>query len=532
MRFIFDIHIQRHSPSSTAMGARFLLSASSLATVLMTMAAGPHLTAAPTPDAAKAALVRAVKFYHDKAASHGGYVYRYSADLKLREAEGLPAPDTIWIQPPGTPAVGAAMLDAYEATGDKSCLDAAVDAARAVSRTQLASGGWDYSGHFDAANRKKHFYRRDLEGKLIDTSKAPSGEAGWHVWRARKNHETNYTTLDDDVTQSAMRLLVRVDQALGFKDEEVHEASMYALKAMLNGQYPIGAWSASMDTYPATPPDASKYPIKKASYPATWSKKWNKDFTGCYVTNDNMHATMVRTLLLAGQTHKEPRYTEAAKRAGDFLLQAVMPNPQPAWAQQYDAAMQPVWSRQFEPPAVSGRESQTVMWTLLTLTAATGEKKFLEPIPAAVAYFRKSLLPDGRIARFYELENNKPAYFKRGPGSKGWEYTNDDDKTASNYGWKWESELDGIEATMKRLSAGDVTPGLYALPPLKPATDAELDTILSSQTPEGAWAEKGERGIIRDAEGKKTSPPGGVLYSETFAKNIALLCAWLKTQPK
>jgi hypothetical protein len=38
--------------------------------------------------------------------------------------------------------------------------------------------------------------------------------------------------------------------------------------------------------------------------------------------------------------------------------------------------------------------------------------------------------------------------------------------------------------------------------------------------------------MIRDADGKKTFPPGGVLHSETFAKNVALLCAWLKTQRK
>jgi hypothetical protein len=424
------------------------------------------------------------------------------------------------------------MLDAYEATGDKACLAAAVDAARAVTRTQLASGGWDYSGHFDEANRKKHLYRRDVDGKLIDRSKAPSGEAGWHVWRERKNHETNYTTLDDDVTQSAMRLLVRVDKALEFKDEEIHEASMYALTAMLNGQYPAGGWSASMETYPATPPSTERYPLKQASYPATWSKKWDKAFPGCYVTNDNMHATMVRTLLLAADTYKDARYMDAAKRAGDFLLLARMPEPQPAWAQQYDAAMQPCWSRQFEPPAISGRESQAVMWTLLSLSAATADKKFLEPIPAAVAYFRKSLLPDGRIARFYELQTNKPAYFKRGPGGKGWEYTNEDDNTASNYGWKWDSELDAIEATAKRLSAGGVAPGIYTLPPLKPATEAELAAILSSQSAEGAWPEKGERGIVRDAEGKKTSPPGGVLHSETFSKNVALLCGWLKTQAR
>jgi hypothetical protein len=86
---------------------------------------------AATPAEVSAAAIKAVSFYHSKASSHGGYVYRYSADFTLREAEGIPGPDTIWIQPPGTPAVGMAMLDAYEATKDEKCLKAAVEAARA-----------------------------------------------------------------------------------------------------------------------------------------------------------------------------------------------------------------------------------------------------------------------------------------------------------------------------------------------------------------------------------------------------------------
>lgn len=135
---------------------------------------------AATPAEVSAALSKAVTFYHGHAAAHGGYVYRYSADFSLREAEGIPGPDTIWIQPPGTPAVGMAFLDAYEATKDKACLTAAVEAAQAVSRTQLTSGGWDYSGHFDAMNRAKHLYRRDVEGRLIDRKKFPQSEAGWH----------------------------------------------------------------------------------------------------------------------------------------------------------------------------------------------------------------------------------------------------------------------------------------------------------------------------------------------------------------
>jgi hypothetical protein len=74
---------------------------------------------------------------------------------------------------------------------------------------------------------------------------------------------------------------------------------------------------------------------------------------------------------------------------------------------------------------------------------------------------------------------------------------------------------------------------VYVLPPLKPATEAELGAILASQSAEGAWAAtEGDAGIMRDAEGKKTSPPGGVISCETFAKNVALLCAWLKANAR
>src|SRR5262245_29991069 len=65
------------------------------------------------------ALKKAATFYRDKVASHGGYVYYYSVDLKERWGEGKASADTIFVQPPGTPTVGMAYLKAYAATGDK-----------------------------------------------------------------------------------------------------------------------------------------------------------------------------------------------------------------------------------------------------------------------------------------------------------------------------------------------------------------------------------------------------------------------------
>ena len=484
---------------------------------------------ATTPGETSSALSKAVSFYHAHAAAHGGYVYRYSADFTLREAEGIPGPDTIWIQPPGTPAVGMAMLDAYEATKDEKCLAAAVEAARCVSRTQLASGGWDYSGHFDAKGRESKNYCRKADGTAIPRTQTISREAGWHNWR--RQDKKNYATYDDDVSQAATRLLVRVDHALGGKDAEIKATADFALHTLLMTQYPAGGWSANFDDAPTFPPPVEKYPIKPASYPADWPRKWPKDFTGCYVLNDNTHATLMSTLLLAWELRGDQKYLAAAKRSGDFLLLAQMPDPQPAWAQQYNADMQPVWSRQFEPTAISGRESQAAMWALLKLAAATGDKKYLPPVAKAITYLRTVLLPGNKLARFYELNTNKPLYFERGPGGKGFELTYSDQKASSNYGWVWDSELDALQATGSQIARGEqVTfPRTEKERWSSPPTDADIATILKEQAPNGSWpVTDDERGIMRDANGKKTKPTGGVIYSLDFVQNVKALSAWLK----
>lgn len=515
-----------HSMKSSPFGLRHSF------VILISSFVIPPPAQASTTTEVTAAVTKAVTFYHSHAASHGGYVYRYSADFTLREAEGIPAPDTIWIQPPGTPAVGMAMLDAYEATKDATCLAAAVAAAHAVSRTQLASGGWDYSGHFDAKNRASQLYRRDADGKLIERKKAPQGEAGWHVWIKHQN-KNNYSTFDDDVSQAATRLLVRVDHALGGKDAEIQEAADFALSAIIATQYPAGGWSANWDTWPSSPPPLAKYPIKPGSYPADWPRKWPKDFTGCYVLNDNTHATLVSTLLLAWQLRGDAKYLAAAKRGGDFLITAQMPDPQPAWAQQYDSDMHPSWSRAFEPSAICGRESQSAMWALLKLAAATGDKKYLAPLPRALAYLRKSLLPNGQIARYYELQTNKPLYFERGEGGKGFILTYSDKKASSNYGWKWDSELDTIESFGKKISRGEpvIFPRTEKERWSSPPTEADIATILREQKPDGSWpVTEDERNWMRDASGKKTKPAGGVIYSLDFVQNVKALSTWLKAK--
>src|SRR5262249_15082458 len=107
-------------------------------------------------------------------------------------------------------------------------------------------------------------------------------------------------------------------------------------------------------------------------------------------------------------------------------LLAQMPDPQPAWAQQYDADMHPAWARIFEPPSVTGGGSQGIMRILMTLYRETGDRKYLAPISRGLCYLKGSVvlrgpqeifrrMPEGPVvARFYELKTNKPLYITKG----------------------------------------------------------------------------------------------------------------------
>jgi len=145
---------------------------------------------------------KATRFYWKTVSTlgQGGYLWRYSVDLKLREGEGKASKTMAWVQPPGTPSMGEAFTRLYEATGDELFRDAALASADVLRRGQLRSGGWNEGIDLDPKGRTRQAYRVEPLG------------------RKRRN----YSSLDDDQTQSAIRLLVRVDKALDFKHAKIH----------------------------------------------------------------------------------------------------------------------------------------------------------------------------------------------------------------------------------------------------------------------------------------------------------------------
>ena len=87
---------------------------------LTTVCAGSMLLLACSATASETALKeqaakamrRAADFFRSQVSTEGGYLWRYSEDLSLREGEGTATDTMIWVQPPGTPSVGMVFLTA------------------------------------------------------------------------------------------------------------------------------------------------------------------------------------------------------------------------------------------------------------------------------------------------------------------------------------------------------------------------------------------------------------------------------------
>jgi len=464
-----------------------LLFLASLTTMLNGVARG----AEDLPSAARAALRKAAGFYREQVATHGGYVYFYSLDLRQRWGEGVATPDQIWVQPPGTPTVGLAFVKAYEATGDAYYRAAATAAAEALVYGQLASGGWTNCVDFNARGERVAQYRNG------------------------RGRGKNNSSLDDGQTQSALRLLMHVDKLHEFQRAEIHKAVRVATQSLLATQFPNGGFP-QIWTGPVSP-----HPSIKASYPEyDWRTTGRiKNYWDMYTLNDNVAGYVAETLIDGLAIYHDKRLRAALQRLGDFLLLAQMPDPQPGWAQQYNYMMQPIWARKFEPPGVSGDETQEVIETLMRIHQVTGDRKYLQPIPKALAWLKRSQLGDGQLARYYELRTNRPLYMVR-HGDK-YTLTYDDSDLPKHYGWKTAARIDDLEKTYRRL----VADGPTALSESNTPTEQTVNRIIRDLDEQGRWISvyDGERLI-----GQAKMPVGAkYLSSEVFSRNLTILAKFL-----
>jgi hypothetical protein len=298
------------------------------------------------------------------------------------------------------------------------------------------------------------------------------------------------------------------------QDATIREATRFALDAVLRNQHRNGAWSQVFDGTHVRDDEP-----KQASYPDDWPRKHpGGDYWRHYTFNDGAMSAVIETLLEAARLYGDPRYQQAAVRGGEFILLAQMPEPQPAWAQQYDAAMHPAWARKFEPPAVSSTESVHAIETLLVLHRATRDDRFLKPIPAAIAWLQKSALPDGRFARFYELRTNKPLYLTR-----EYELAYEPNDLPTHYSFiRGGIGLARLEREYQRELKPAAQPAASAPQAetrQRVVSDDEVRRILAALDERGAWV---EQGAMRHHDYR-----GPIIDSATFIRNVDRLSRYV-----
>ena len=483
-----------------------------VACAVLPLAQGIAAGAEPLPAAARTALDRAITAMA-AIATEGGWVWRYSPDLEERAGESEASPTTIWVQPPGTPSVGLAILRAHAVTGDPRHRDVALAAADALATGQLASGGWDYSIDFDPERARRVLRRTDIGSLAAD-------EAG---------RRFNVTTFDDDTTQAAIRFLLAAvdasDGADGPRERRIRAACDHALAKLLEAQLPGGAWPQRYDGVsrgPAAPP-------ARATISPDWPREWRKArYERLATLNDDVLLDCIETLHDAHRRRGDPALLAAIRRAGDFLVAAQLPEPQPGWAQQYDERMQPAWARVFEPPAVATRETTGAIRALIAVFEATGDRRYLEPIPAALAWLERSRIGPDRWPRFLELATNRPIY---GDRDGRIHHSLDAISEERRRGYGWEGSF-GVNAASKayrtaleseppaRATSGPTTEGRAAR---ARALEPRVREVIAALDGEGRWITRS-----RGSEKSKGLEFADRIETATFIINLDLLTNYLQ----
>lgn len=164
------------------------------------------------------------------------------------------------------------------------------------------------------------------------------------------------------------------------------ESAIKTADFMLEAQYECGAWPSE---YP---------PRAKGSWLAL------------PMLNDQVTISQTRVLLAVYEVTRAPKYLEGVKKAGQWFIDWQLPEPTPGWAQQYNWDKTPAWGRPFEPPSCCGAPSSHAINLLIDIYLATGDEKYLGPIPAVIAWFERSRTGPNEWARFYEPSTGKPIY--------------------------------------------------------------------------------------------------------------------------
>ena len=353
----------------------------------------------------------------------------------------------------------------------------------------------------------------------------------------------NTTTFDDNSTQSATRFLMALDKHVD--DPVLDAAILRALNVYLRAQYRTGKWDGAW---------AQRYPIHvdKKRQKAKREKAKKKRKTG-YIGlayshlptfNDGTMRDCIRAMCGAWRQYGKAEYLASVKRALEFILRSQLPDPQAAWAQQYDEDLKPAWARRMEPSSVTGAESAGVVTVLLDMYVEFGDERYLKSAGRAVDWYKRSKIGVGkrgrpRWARFYEIGTNKPLYLTR-----TYELVYTDDDLPIHYSFKggWGSKtIRYCEEVKKRGRQYYLDRRGHKKTPKEWAAAARrlrgrVKRVIAGQDELGRWVRiRAKTEQTRDSKGryirvvdKKTML--NMMYSRSFVRNMRYLADYITAE--
>jgi hypothetical protein len=363
----------------------FVLSALSSSLMMSTWA--PRAWGDTRTDAL-AALKRAAVYMDEVVSYRGGYVWSYHPEFAKQLGEMEAYRTMCWMQPPGTASIGHVYLDAYHATGDERFYQAARRTAMAVKQAQRQDGGWNYIHDFAGEASLKRWYNT-------------IGRNGWRLEEFQ--HYYGNSTFDDATTAVAAQLMLRMylERDEETFDHATHKAIDFILDAQFGPNLGIadGGWP---QRFPHNPKSIKSMPMPNPQQlpPNSWAGMEDGDYTLHVTFNDDVMGENIKFLTMCvvslGKKHLVPRII----RAMECMRRMQQPAPQAGWSLQHLSrptngrpAGAPAGARTYEPRSLATHTTQTNIQQLFHYFELTGERRYLERIPEAIAWLKTCPLP-------------------------------------------------------------------------------------------------------------------------------------------
>lgn len=373
---------------------------------------------------ARVTMKRAARFMRERIAYRGGYVWSYLPDLSRRWGEMEAYPTMIWMQPPGTATVGHLYLDCYHATRDEFYYQAAMDVADGLIAAQHPSGGWNYLHDFGGEDSVRRWY---------DTV----GKNGWRL--EEFHHYYGNTTFDDAGTSEASQFLLRLYAVR--RSSRLRAPVERALNLVLESQYANGGWP-------------QRFPRVAGEV----------EYVRYITFNDAVSDENIKFLLMVYHTLGDERALAAIRRAMDVFPATQQPAPQAGWSlQHHHETLAPMGARSYEPLSLATHTTAGNVAQMMDFYEWTGERRFIERIPEALAWLESVRLRDDQVRvqgrhypTFVEIGTNRARInHRRGSnvvsGTYYWDYN--PERPITHYS-QWRAiNADALRARYERLNA-------------------------------------------------------------------------------